>query len=93
MTKTPSTCFSRIAAHELIEAVGVATPRSCEWGGCDADATTTVDYPAVVPGTAGKDRSWQQEIAPLHVCDDCAIEARAEVADTWPADMAGADAE
>jgi len=55
-------------------------PTTCEWGSCTALATTSVDYPAVVPGTARAERDWQLGTEPLACCDDCASVARAEVA-------------
>jgi len=57
----------------------------CEWGECDGEATTTVDYPAVVPGTAGRDRCWDCGVRTMAVCGFCAEVARAEVADRYPA--------
>jgi len=57
---------------------------TCEWGSCTALATTNVDYPAVVRGTARHERDWQLGIEPMACCDDCAGVARAEVAATWP---------
>lgn len=56
------------------------TARPCEWGECEGAAVETVSYPAVVPGTAGRQRCWRVGTEALHVCAECAEAARAEVA-------------
>jgi len=52
----------------------------CEWGACDQAATTTVTYPGIVPGTAGRERCTRIEDI-MAVCAECAEVAREEAED------------
>lgn len=63
----------------------------CEWGRCDAVATTTVTYPGIVPGTAGRERSADL-VHLLSVCDSCRPVAQAE-ADEMYAELARTERE
>ena len=69
----------------------------CEWGECDAPATAIVRYPAVLPGTAGRERSWlmAEPTMYLNCCDACAAvtSAEADQMEAWRYEIQARDHE